>query len=61
MASLKTNALQELTISKRGLHAMLFGASGAAEPWIMKLPMCMNDYFWYLTLAELEIIFQNTK
>lgn len=46
--------LPKFTISKRGLNAMLFGASGAAGTWIMKLPMCINDYFWYLTLAELE-------
>lgn len=33
---------------------MMFGTSGAAGTWIMRSPMCMNDYFWYLTLAELE-------
>lgn len=33
---------------------MLLGASRAAGIWIMKLPTCINDYFCYLTLAELE-------
>lgn len=33
---------------------MLIVASGAGVTWIMKLPVCMNDYFLYLTLSELE-------
>ena len=33
---------------------MLIEASGAAVTWIMKLPVCINDYFLHLTLSELE-------